>query len=189
MKKNLLRLLAGTMAVAMVLSLAACGGDDKKSSSSESGAGSSSQTSSVAEESSSEDSSAEDSSAESSEAAAPASGKFASIQEFLDDPTVKGQLDSMIESLTAGDDSMAVDVKGDGNKLVYTFTFVGEEFGEDEISVMSAALEEAMSNQRSTFENIASSLSQAIEVEDPKVVVTYATEDGTEIYSEEFSAK
>ncbi|WP_322174357.1 DUF4854 domain-containing protein [Acutalibacter caecimuris] len=189
MKKNLLRLLAGTMAMAMVLSLAACGGDGKSSSSSEA----SSTTSSAVEDSSSSEtessSEAESSETESSEAGAPASGKFATIQEFLDDPTVKGQLDSMIESLTAGDDSMKVAIAGEDNKLIYTFTYVGETFSDDEISVMRDALEAAMGSQGSTFESIAGSLSSAIEVTDPKVVVVYETEDGKEIYSQEFSAK
>ncbi len=195
MKKNLLRLLAGTMAVSMVLSLTACGGDDKSSSSSEpsssvstaSSENSSSQVESAPEESSSEASSSEASSSEASSAAA--NGKYASIQDFLDDPSVKSQLDSMIESLTAGDDSMAVKVEGQDNKLVYTFTFVGEEFSEEEITTMHDALEAGMASQAATFEGIASSLSSAIEVSDPKVVVVYAAEDGTEIYSQEFDAK
>lgn len=186
MKKNLLRLLAGAMAMTMVLSLAACGGDSKSSSSEST---SSTSSTSSAEDSSSEAStSSEESAPESSEAGADNSGKFASIQEFLDDPTVKSQLDSMIESLTAGDDSMDVKIAGQDNKLVYTFTYVGETFTEDEISAVRDALETAMSSQGGTFESIAASLTDAIDVTDPKVVVSYMTEDGTEIYSEEFSA-
>ena len=190
MKKNLLRLLVGTMAVSMVLSLTACGGDDKSSSSSEPSSSvstASSENSSSQVESAPEESSSEASSSEASSAAA--NGKYASIQDFLDDPSVKSQLDSMIESLTAGDDSMAVKVEGQDNKLVYTFTFVGEEFSEEEITTMHDALEAAMASQAATFEGIASSLSSAIEVSDPKVVVVYAAEDGTEIYSQEFDAK
>ena len=94
-------------------------------------------------ESAPEESSSEASSSEASSAAA--NGKYASIQDFLDDPSVKSQLDSMIESLTAGDDSMAVKVEGQDNKLVYTFTFVGEEFSEEEINQFWIELEEAYS--------------------------------------------
>ena len=176
MKKNLLKLLAGTMAVTMVLSLAACGGDDKTSSSSSS------------EPTSSASSTAEDSSSEESSAAAPASGKYASIQEFLDDPTVKSQLDAMIETLTAGDDSMDCTVTADGDKLIYTFSFLGQEFTEDELTVLHDALEEGMAQNASTFETIAGSLGDAIEVTNPVVVVTYQDEDGTEIFSQEFTA-
>lgn len=185
MKKTFLRLLAGTMAVAMVISLAACGGDSSSSNSEPTSSASSTEESS----SSSEASTADESTPESSEAGTPASGKYASIQEFLDDPTVKDQLDAMIEQLTANDDSMAVKVEGDGDKLVYTFTFVGEEYTDEEITAMHDALEEAMSTQGGTFETIAGSLSEAIEVTDPKVVVVYEAENGTEIYSQEFSAQ
>lgn len=185
MKKNLLRLLAGVMAIAMVLSLAACGGDKKDSSSS-----ASSSSTASSEATSSEDSSSEESSTpEESSAAAPVSGKYASIQAFLDDPTVKSQLDGMIESLTAGDDSMDCSVTADGDKLIYTFSFLGQEFSDEEIALLHDALEEGMAQNAGTFENIAGSLGDAIEVTNPVVVVTYATEDGTEIFSQEFTAK
>lgn len=190
MKKNLLRLLAAVMAVAMVMSLAACGGDSKdKNSSSEpssSESSASSENTSSAEDSSAADSSKEESSSETS-SAVTTNGKYESIQAFLDDPTVKAQLDSMIESLTAGDDSMDVSVAADGDTLVYTFVFVGQTLAEDEITVMHDALESAMATQAATFENIAGSLNDAIEVSDPKVLVVYEAEDGTEIFSQEFS--
>ena len=185
MKKNFLRLLAAVMAVAMVLSLAACGGNGSSSSqpsSSESSA--SSEETSSAEESSAADSSSEESS---SEASSTAAGKYESIQAFLDDPTVKSQLDSMIESLTSGDDSMKVSVTAEGDTLVYTFVFVGQEFSDEDKTTMHDALESAMSTQAATFEGIAGSLSDAIELSDPKVRVVYAAEDGSEIFSQEFT--
>jgi hypothetical protein len=52
---------------------------------------------------------------------------------------------------------------------------------------MHDALESAMATQAATFENIAGSLNDAIEVSDPKVLVVYEAEDGTEIFSQEFS--
>lgn len=188
MKKNLLRLLAAVMAVAMVLSLAACGGNGSSSSqpsSSESSA--SSEETSSAEESSAADSSSEESSSEASSSTAAAAGKYESIQAFLDDPTVKSQLDSMIESLTSGDDSMKVSVTAEGDTLVYTFVFVGQEFSDEDKTTMHDALESAMSTQAATFEGIAGSLSDAIELSDPKVRVVYAAEDGSEIFSQEFT--
>lgn len=185
MKKNLLRLLAAVMTAAMVLSLAACGGDSGSSSSS------SEPSSSESSASSEETSGAEDSSSEeesSSEASSTAvSGKYESIQAFLDDPTVKSQLDSMIDSLTSGDDSMKVSVTAEGDTLVYSFVFVGQEFSEEDKTTMHDALETAMAQQGATFEGIAASLSDAIEVSDPKVLVVYEAEDGSEIYSQEFT--
>ena len=92
MKKNLFRLMACVVAFAMVLSLAACSGDSKSSSSSksESSAASSEVASSKAAESS------EASSEASSKAATGVrTEKYASVEEFLADPAVKDQLETL----------------------------------------------------------------------------------------------
>lgn len=179
MKKNLFRLLAGVMAFAMVLSLAACGGDSGSKASSSTG-GASSQASSAAEESSQAVSSTPSSEASSSEAA-PSGEKYASISEFLEDPAVKSQLETMMSSL--GDD-MQIDISGKGDALVYTFTFTEEV----DIESTKAAMETEMNADdfAGTFRDIAASLSDAIEVTNPSVIVTYLAVDGTEIYSQEY---
>lgn len=178
MKKSLFRLMACVMALVMVLSLAACSGKSDSSSS----ASSSSAASSKAD-TSSEAASAPSSEAASSETGAAATDgtKFASINEFLADPTVSSQLESMMSSL--GDD-MNIDISGDGDKLVYTFTFTEEV----DIESTRAAMETEMNDDSfaSTFKDIAASLSDAIEVTNPSVVVTYLASDGTEIYSQEY---
>lgn len=186
MKKNLFRLLACVMAFAMVLSLAACGGSPKSSgSSSASSAASSkvesSEASSKASSAPSEAESSSESSA-SSTAAGLTGEKFASVEEFLEDPTVKSMLETAMGSL---DDSMNVDISGNGGKLVYTFTF--SEPLED-VDAIKTALEEQMNGDdfAGTFRGIAASLKDAIEAQDPSVVVTYLNADGTEIYSQEY---
>ena len=190
MKKNLLRLLCGVMALAMVLSLYACGSENGSSDQS------SSQLSSSSEESSSQvsdDSSSSESESSSDESttstSASTSGTYASIQEFLDDPTVKAQLDEMIGQLKEQDDSMSISVTGEGNKLVYLFTFSEAATEGADLETMGSALEEAMAGQEANFEGIANSVALVVDVPDPKVVVTYAAHDGTVIFTKEFSAK
>ena len=186
MKKNLLRLLCGVMALAMVLSLYACGSENGSSDQS------SSQSSSSSEESSSqvsEDSSSSESESSSDESTTSTSGTYASIQEFLDDPTVKSQLDEMIGQLKEQDDSMSISVTGEGNKLVYLFTFSEAATEGADLETMGSALEEAMADQEANFEGIANSVALVVDVPDPKVVVTYAAHDGTVIFTKEFSAK
>ena len=161
MKKNFFRLLAGVLAIAMLLALAACGGKDGSSSE----GSSSSQASGV--ESSSAGSEAQESSgleanSEAGDASGLVDGKYASIQAFLDDPQISEQINAMVDALAEGD--MGIAVSANENKLVYTFTF-------------------------SVFENIANSIKEVVNVEDPKVVVAYNAADGTEIYSQEFSAQ
>lgn len=183
MKKNFFRLLAGVLAIAMLLALAACGGKDGSSSE----GSSSSQASGV--ESSSAGSEAQESSGPSSEAGDASGlvdGKYASIQAFLDDPQISEQINTMVDALAEGD--MGIAVSANENKLVYTFTFAEFEEGTD-TNAIAESLEKNMADQASVFENIANSIKEVVNVEDPKVVVAYNAADGTEIYSQEFSAQ
>ena len=180
MKKNLFRVLAAAMALSMVLSLAACGNDDKGSSSSADSSSSSTTDSSAGEDSS--ESSAEESST-------AADGKFATVKAFLEDPDTKAQLDTMIEQMVGDDDTMDVSIEGGDDTLTYIFKYSDEALGDTDVAALADALAEGMDSQSATFEGIASSIATVVEVENPKVVVTYAKADGTEIYSHEFTAK
>ena len=93
---------------------------------------------------------------------------------------------TMVDALAEGD--MGIAVSANENKLVYTFTFAEFEEGTDTDAV-AESLEKNMADQASVFENIANSIKEVVNVEDPKVVVAYNAADGTEIYSQEFSAQ
>lgn len=173
MKKNLLRALACGMALFMGLSLAACSGNDASSA-----ANSSSASSSV--ESAASDPASEPAS-EAADGGLTASGKFASIEDFVNSDEMQSQLSEMLASMG---DSLDIDVRGEGNKLVYEFRYP-EGTATDGLA---AQLEEALSSLESTYTGIATSLKDAVEVENPVVVVTYAESDGTVIYSQEFPA-
>lgn len=110
--------------------------------------------------------------------------KYASIQDFLDDPEVAEQLEGMIADL--GDD-IKVALSADGDRLVYTFAFT---MGVD-IEATRAALAKQMSDPSfaSTFEGIAAALREVINVSNPSVVVSYWSRDGVEIYSQEYFPK
>ena len=172
MKKNLIRLLALALAVCLVLALGACGGSKEDNSSHP------------------VDSSSAEGNADSTPGSSAVggglteSGKFASIADFVNSDIMQSQLDSMKGQL-GGDDS-ALDIKGEGNKLIYTFTY---NLGDQDPEVISTALETAMEQMASTFEAIAASLKEAVEVDNPVVVVTYKTTDGTELFSKEYSGK
>ena len=177
MKKNLLRALACGMALATILTLSACGNDGGSSSSKTA----SSSASSTVESSTPASSAAESSTAESSSAGLPASGKFATINDFVNSDVVQSQLSTMMESM--GDD-MDITITGEGDKLIYTFKFPEG----TETEGMAEVLEAGMDTQAATFEGIASSLKDAVEVENPIVVVLYADSEGNEVYSREFTS-
>ena len=54
---------------------------------------------------------------------------------------------------------------------------------------LEEGLKAGVEAQASTFEGLAAELKGAVSAENPVVVVIYATRDGTEIYSQEFTAK
>lgn len=190
MKKNLIRLAASVLGAACVLSLAACGGTGG----SEAGNSSAAPASSTASASSSTVSTVESSEASgsisgmvsSAAEGAAVTGKFASVEEFVNSDLVQSQMETMKSSVE--DSGMNIDVTGEGDKLIYTFTYgdLGE-LDDDTKSTMASALESALETQASTFESVASSLKAAVEAENPVVVVRYMTNDGEELYSQEFT--
>lgn len=108
------------------------------------------------------------------------SGKYASVEEFLQDPLVASQLQAMMSDL----DDMQLELSGDGDTLVYTFIFTEDVDAE---YVAKEMLKEMNDPEfASTFEDIAGSLSEAIEVINPSVIVAYRNVDGSLICSQEY---
>ena len=101
-----------------------------------------------------------------------------------DRPEVKTQIDSMIDSLKGS--GMDIEVTGEGNKLIYTYTFDEQIDASDAIK---EALEDALSSQESTFQNVAKSIETEAKVSDPVVVVEYLNADGSELLVKEFKAE
>ncbi len=111
-------------------------------------------------------------------------GKFATVEDFVKSDIMQKQLDEMKSQL--GDQAGSLEVTGEGNKLIYTFTF---DLGDQDAETVGAALENALESASGTFETIATTLKDAVKVENPVVVVTYVASDGTELCSKEFAAK
>lgn len=171
MKKNLIRLFVCALSAACLLSLAACGGEK--------------------EPNESKTSSAPVSSATQSGAGTPAStaagedGLFANIEALMASEEMKSQLASTLDSMKS--DDMDVTVTGEGNKLVYTFTY--KDIGDMDLGELSDSLSDATETLGGTFETIASSLAATVKEANPTVVVIYKAPDGSELYNHEFSAK
>lgn len=181
MKKNFVRIFACVMAASAILTMTACGSDNTSSTASSGASSSVSSAVSSAPESSAPAESSEVSSS-AGVAGLNANGKFDTIDGFVNSDIVQSQLDSLKTS--AEDSGMNITITGEGNKLIYTFTYGEGTDTED----LAEALEAALDTQASTFEGVAASLTEAVEVEDPIVVVVYADSEGNEIYSREFTA-
>lgn len=178
MKKNVVRIFAAMMALCLALSLTACG-------STQSGTSSAANESSTVQESSTQEESqtSEKTPATTEEGqdetdTAGTAYAFGSMEEFVNSDEIQSQLEAMQT------EELGVTVTGEGNKLIYTYTFA-EGTATDG---MAEALDSAVQAQASTFESIAASIALAVDVENPVVVVRYQDSTGAEIYSAEFSA-
>ena len=82
------------------------------------------------------------------------------------------------------DGTLTMDIVAEGNKLVYVYTYQTDL----DIEATKEALATAIEQQASVFENVAKEIKNAVNVENPIVEVRYLAKDGTEIYSQEFTA-
>ena len=146
---------------------------------------SSEEESSMPEESSEEpEESSEPESSEEESSSTTITGKFNSIEEYVNSDLLQNQLGSMLDSYK--DAGIDIKLVGEGNKLIYLCT-LSDEYAS--IDGMAETLEEGLDDQASTYESIASSLKLAVNVEDPVVEVRYQTESGKVLCSREYSAK
>lgn len=116
-------------------------------------------------------------------ACAQKNGKFASVEDYLANEQVQEQLQTSIDSVK--DMGMELAITGEGNKLIYTYTYATQIEAENVAEQLKAGL----NAQAATFEGVASDLKDVVNVDNPVVVVTYVNKDGTVLHSQEFTAK
>lgn len=168
MKKALLLLCALMLAAAMT----ACGSDKSDKS----------DDAKDKTEDTAKDDEADD--AEEDDSDSSATGKFDTLEDFVNSDIMQQQLEAQIASLEGT--GISAELVADGDKLVYNFTIEDA----DVAALMDkATLDSTLESQASTFESIASTLPTAIEnIENPAVVVRYLDPTGAEITSMEFTA-
>ena len=104
-------------------------------------------------------------------------GKIDSIEAFVATDEMQSQIKEAKESVEDG--TLTMDIVAEGNKLVYVYTYQTDL----DIEATKEALATAIEQQASVFE-----IKNAVNVENPIVEVRYLAKDGTEIYSQEFTA-
>ena len=110
------------------------------------------------------------------------SGKFSSIQEFIDSDMMQEELASQMASLEGS--GMSMELTAEDNKLIYNFKIDDPDLS---AAMDASALESSLDSQASTFESVAGVLPTAIDVDNPVVVVRYLDSDGNELASREFT--
>lgn len=113
------------------------------------------------------------------------SEKFTSIQEFIESDIMQEQLNTQLDSLA--ESGMTLELTGEDNRLIYNFIIEDEDLSSFMASDPSS-LESTLESQASTYSSVAASLTSAIDVKDPVVVVRYTGSDGKELISKEFPA-
>lgn len=174
--KNLIRKMLLVMCVAaLALAFTACGKSDKPA------------PKAVEKEEPAEDEAEEPEEpvAENEEDASdlPASGKYATLEDFINSDMMQEQLDSQIASLEGT--GLTAEVIAEDNKLVYSFTITDPNVA---AALDAASLQSTLDSQASTFESIASMIPLAVEIDNPVVVVRYLDSAGAVIVSQEFTS-
>lgn len=106
-----------------------------------------------------------------------------SIADYLKDEDFQKQLETMKTSMAS--QGMEVDIKADGDSLIYVFKIAGVEKSDE----LASALESAMSAQDDTFQETADSVKEEVSNKTVKVVIQYVDQNGEEIYSKTYTAK
>lgn len=113
-------------------------------------------------------------------------GKSGTVEDYLNKPEIKSQIDETIEAIEGS--GMSMEVIGEGNKMIYSYKF--ETPIEDEVlDTAKATLEEGVKAQESIFKQAAKELETEGKVKDAVVVIQYLNADGSEIYTVEYKAE
>lgn len=103
---------------------------------------------------------------------------FATVKEFIEDPSTQEALESSLQGL-ADPDMFDVAVTGTDDSLIYKFTFTESAMEDVDESLMISQLEDGLADNAEVFSNIATSLTSVTTVAEPKCVVVYARPDGS----------
>ena len=176
MKNRMRKIRLTACAVTAAFALAACGGsDDKETSGAEAQTGS--QDASEAADHTGDDGTAD----------AALMEKYASVQDFLDAPSVKEELTDPVRSALPEDSGMSMEILGEDNKLIYSIIVEDSSLAK-QMTKHTDEMENAFESMAAGMESVASRLSDAINITDPAVVLRFVADDGTEIASREYTA-
>ena len=107
--------------------------------------------------------------------------KFASMEAYADSGMMKAMYSGLIENLAA--DNVDLSITGEDNRLVFTYTYNNFINSDEPVEMLSSNLDA----QESSFQSMAASLKQFVEVENPVVVIVALDQNGEEMFTREFT--
>lgn len=116
----------------------------------------------------------------------PASVGYATVQEYLNDPEVRQEVDAAIAE--AATDEMQLSIEATDDTLFYIFEFDSAALFDADLNAVTRELEDGLQSQADTFVGIAQDISDVVDVDNAKVVVIYKISTGNELCRREYSA-
>ena len=109
-----------------------------------------------------------------------ADGKFASVADYLSEPSMAALVAEAETSFS--NDTISARIYADGDTMVYEFKYLVK-LTDDQINQMKGQLEEGLNYDADSFLSDLESLKQHVSVDEPKLFVVYLASDGYEIAS------
>lgn len=108
---------------------------------------------------------------------------YNSMEEYVASDLVRNILNSTLEEYNT--DEIGFSIKGEGNRLIYEYTYKTLTMTEE----MTPLLEEELEKQADALQSVADSLKDVVNVEQPTVVVRYLDMNGAQIAAREYTAQ
>ncbi len=107
--------------------------------------------------------------------------KFKTVEDWLNDPATKGQMNSQLSQLQTAD--YTVEIKADGNELIYEYKY---KVAVDEAATKTL-LEQGMSSVESYFKNMIKPIQALVSTPGVKVTIKYLNSNGNVILAKTFN--
>lgn len=106
------------------------------------------------------------------------------LKSYIQSDVVKEQIDSMTSQFES---MLDIDVKAEGEKLVFDFTYKTQ-IDDATLSIVKSSLETAFSSLASTFETLANQIKKEVGLAGATVVININNADGKSIVNFEYKA-
>lgn len=179
------RIIALLTAVLLCLSLAACGESEPASADSATKDSIASAEAAIKDTAdSSSETAANKSDSDSAGSNNSSDVKFSSVEEYIQHPDVKKNLETVTESLKQFSDTMTFSYHAEGNQLHYDYKYV-KQYDEENVQRIKETIEADLENN-SAYTSIVDEMKQYIDIDNPQFVITYFNADGSVILTKTF---
>ena len=113
--------------------------------------------------------------------------KYKNVEEYVNDPVIKEQLDKVVNSMSSSQFTISVETEND-NVLVYKYVFQ-RELSDAQRKAVAEQIEKSLSSYDSIYNSLVDTLKKDVDVDNPKVRLVYETSDGQKITEKTWVSK